>query len=188
MPDRFQAADPDQYETVNVAMDLLNPMVRPTDYSPALWNLTSLLYTAAAGDDPAADANAYCALRRYPADPLSSIRSFPSVAHAAALADCRVAQTDLMFDVRLPNGTDDPAAGSGGSPLRVQTENGTVSVAFAGDKLACFTVSDNQARSLFRLCFRVSESLPEAVGATKNGNLSQGVQRHTLEWDGLTEC
>ena len=142
---RFQAADPDQYETVNIALDLLSPMVRPTDYSPALWNLTGLLYTAAAGDSPGAAANVYCALRRYPADPLSPIRSFPQVAHAAALADCRAAQADLLFDVRLAAGASDPAAAGGGSPVRAVAQNGTVAAAFAGDKLACFTVSDNQA-------------------------------------------
>ena len=44
----FQAQDFDQYETVNVAVDMLSPMVRATDYDPALWNLTGQLYTSAA--------------------------------------------------------------------------------------------------------------------------------------------
>ena len=131
-----------------MAVDQLDPMVRATDYSPALWNLTNLLYTAAAGDDPAAAANAYCALRRYPADPLSSVRRFPTVAYAAALADCRVAQLDLLFDVRLPDGPGDPAAAGGGSPVEAYTANGTAAAAFVGDKMVCFTVSDNQVTAL----------------------------------------
>ena len=131
-----------------MAVDQLDPMVRATDYSPALWNLTNLLYTSAAGDDPAAAANAYCALRRYPADPLSSVRRFPTVAYAAALADCRVAQLDLLFDVRLPDGPGDPAAAGGGSPVEAYTANGTAAAAFVGDKMVCFTVSDNQVTAL----------------------------------------